>query len=216
MPTPKKDLEISVESIVLDKTVFKGKSKRLADFRLVYPRLTLAQKTSSKTLALDGAEIVKPDFGTWTGGILFKEPVQGTFGIEFSLSAPMTDKELEGAAASVGASLLRLLGDAMADAVGIKALGGFLELPAAGLAKAVTGKAATVRTAAQGVIDIDASAYAALKSGETATIPIPVLAAHDIVEERRRPTKTEDRVTRRTIAKADAPVGTVTLQLKAY
>lgn len=216
MPAPKKDLEITIESIVLDKAVFKGRSRRLAEFRLVYPRPTLAQKTSSKTLELDGAQVLKPDFATWTGGILFKEPVQGTFGMEFSLSDRVSDKDLEGAASAAGASLLRLLGDALADAAGIKALNSFIDFPVAGLAKAVTGKAATVKTAAWGAIDVEAAAYATLKPGEAMTLTIPILAAHDVVEERRRATKTQgDRVSRKVVARADSSVGAVNVRLTA-
>lgn len=216
MATPKKDLEIFLDAIALDKNLFRGKSKRVAEFRLIYPRLTLAQKTSSRTLSLDGATVVKPAFATWTERILFKEPVQGTFGVEFSLSDPLSDKELESAAASTASSLIRLLGDAAADAVGIKALGGFVELPASGLAKLLTGSASSAKTAAQGALDIDGAAYAPLKSGEETTLSFPILAARDIVEEKHRSTKTQgDRVTRKTIVKADAPVGSVTLRLRA-
>ena len=216
MATSKKDLEISIASITLDKTAFKGRSKRVADFRILYPRLTVAQKTFSKTLTVEDARMVKPAFDSWTDRILFKEPVQGAFGIEFSISEAVSEKDLENAAATATASLLRLLGDAASDALGLKAASGFVELPANALAKAITGSTYSAKTAAQGSLDILESDYAALKAGEERTLSFKMLAARDIVEERHRATKTQsDRVTRRTLVKADAPVGTVTLTLKA-
>ena len=216
MATPKKDLEIFLESITLDKAVFKGKAKRVADFKLVYPRLTLAQKTSSKTLTLDGATVVKPAFKSWTDRILFKEPVQGTFGIEFSLSDKLSEKELENAVSSTGATLLRLLGDAFADSIGVKGLNGFMELPLDGLAKVLSGKTYSAKTAAQGVIDIEGSDYSSLKSGEEKTLTFPIVSTRDIVDEKHRSTKSQsDRVVRKTTLKADATLGTVTLKIKA-
>lgn len=216
MATAKKDLEISIEAIELDKTVFKGRSKRIMDFKIIYPRLTLAQKTTSKTLTLDGGKVVKPGFVRWVDSILFKENVQGTFGLECSVSSPASGKELEGAAASAGGSLLRLFGDLIASATGLKTAGSFTELPIDALAKVVTSSAYSSKAVAQGAIDITGEDYEALKTGQATVKELPLLAVRDIVEEKHRSTKSQaDKVTRKTVIKAETQIGRVKLKISA-
>lgn len=216
MATAKKDLDILIESFELLSGVFAGKSRRVADFKLVYPRLAIAQKTSSKTIELNGGAIVKPAFDTWTERILFKESVQGTFGLEIAISEAVSAKELENAASATASSLVRLLGGLAADAVGLKALNSFAELPSAGIAKFLSGASYSARTDATGAIDVPGETYAHLKPGDGTVVTLPIVAARDIVKETRRPTKSRpDAATRRTIARQGDAVGSIALRLRA-
>lgn len=216
MATPKKDLEIFIDGISLSKAVFPGETRRLADFKLLYPRLSIAQKTSSKTIVLVDGAWPKLAQRRWTDTIVFKESVQGNFGIEISVSEPVSEKDLENAAASSAATMLKLFGDLAADAVGIKALGGFMELPASALAKALTGSSYSAKVAASGSIDIPGAAYSLLKEGDETMVAVPILAERDIVKTVRHANKTQAHAaSRRTIAKKGTPVGTITLILKA-
>ena len=216
MATAKKDLDILIESIELLPEVFAGKSSRVVDFRLVYPRLAIAQKTSSKVIELNGAAIVKPTFSTWTERILFKESVQGTFGLEIDISEPMTAKELENAASSAASALVKLFGGLAADAIGLKSLNPFAELPASGIAKFLSGSSYSAKTDATGAIDIPGETYAHLKPGDDALVTLPVAAARDIVKETHRSTKSRtDAVARRKIARQGDAVGSITLRLRA-
>ena len=216
MATPKKDLQIFVESLELDKTVFADESNRIADFKIVYPRPAIAQKISSKTLAVKDGKCSKPDTKRWTDSILFKESVQGDFGIEISISSPVTAKELESAAASAASSLVKLLGDIAADAAGIKALKSFVDLPANALAKAVSGASYSAKTDAAGSLDIPGALYAGLKSGEETTVSLPLLAERDIAKESHRSNKSNSSViVRKTMAKKGAEIGKATLRFRA-
>lgn len=216
MATPKKDLEISIAAISLDPVAFPGETRRLAEFRLVCPRLAVAQKSATKTLELDGGKWPRLAAGRWTDAILFKESVQGDFGIEIDVSRTVTDKDLENAAASTAATLLKLFGDLTAGAVGIKALNSFAELPATALAKTLTGSSSSAKTAASGAADVPGPAYGALKTGDETTVSVELLAARDIVKETRRANKSASgTVSRRTMVKKGDAVGAVTLRLKA-
>lgn len=216
MAIPKKDLEIYVEKLELDKGVFTGESTRIADFKIVYPRPTVAQKVTTKSLAVKDGKCAKIESKRWIDTILFKEGVQGDFGLEIAISSPVSSKELESVAASTASTLVKLLGDMAADAVGIKALKSFVDLPANALAKAVSGASYSAKTDAAGSLDIAGDVYAGLKSGEDTTLAVSLLAERDIVKEKHRSDKSRSSVvTRKTIAKKGSVIGAVTLRLRA-
>lgn len=216
MATAKKDLEILVESITLDPGVFSGKSRRIADFKIVCPRLSIAQKTSSKVLSVADGKVVKPEWTTWTDRILFKESVQGTFGLELSFSERVSEKDLENAVSSSASTLVKLFGDLAANALGIRALNAFAELPANGLSKLLSGSSYSTKTIATGAADIPGEVYGVLKAGEGTSLSVPLVASRDIVKEKSRSTKTRSNVvSRQVVVREGDKVGEVTLRLSA-
>lgn len=216
MATPKKDLEIHLASLELDKATFKGEADRIANFTALYPRLSIAQKTTSKTMRLKDGEWPKLSEGRWSDAILFKESVQGDFAIEFTLSDSLSTKEIENALATGAASLLKLFGDLTAGAVGIKAAGAFMELPADVLAKSLSSTSYHAKVVASGTLEIPGSAYGGLKSGDETALAFDIIAAQDIVETRHLSSKSRPAgAARKTLVKKGRVIGKAALRLKA-
>ncbi len=149
------DAELSLKSIELtDKLIFEKESNHLIDFKLVYPRPTVASKATSKVFQLkDGRWNCEEH--TWTEAILFKETLSGRTGMEIAVSEAVSDKELASLLRTAGSSFVKLLGDLASDLVGLKSLSPLAELPTDAFSKSISSSDNTT-TLAYGVIDIPA------------------------------------------------------------
>lgn len=216
MASPKKDLEILLATLELDKAIFKGESDRIANFTAIYPRLSIAQKTTSKSMRLKDGEWPKLSEGRWSDAILFKESVQGDFAVEFTLSDSLSSKEIENALSAGASTLLKLFGDLTASAMGIKAASAFMELPADVLAKSLSSSTYQVRTIGTGTLEIPGSAYGGLKSGDETNLAFDILAAQDIVESRHLTSKSRPSATlQKTLIKKGRVVGKASVRIRA-
>lgn len=213
--TPKKDLELTLEEVRLGSKAFSSESTREVAFHLVCPRLSIASKTALKTLRLSDG-LWTGNGKAWTERVLFKETVQGTAGIEVTATDPLSPADLDSATRSSASTVVRFLGDAASDAVGIKALGPLAELPASAIAKLLSGSS-QARIAAGGVLDVEDVVYDSLAVGETRDLEVTLRARRDLVQESRRaPAKDgASRVTRKVVAREGDPVGIVRLRLRA-
>lgn len=157
MAKAKKDVEIVLTGIEIDPAAgFAAKSRHIVDATLVWPRVTIAKKESGATLPFDK--------GKWSGAgrnfadcILFKETVQGRFGISFAV----TEKVSEGLEAALGDYLANGVLDQLG-AIAAKAFpvaGKFAEIPLTALAKTIL-KSKSPKVVAYGSLDLDADMLA--------------------------------------------------------
>lgn len=214
MSGKKADLEITLESIeIRPEAGFKNQSKRLVDFKLVWPRLSIAQKTASRTLKFaDGSWNGKGK--SWTERILFKETMQNTSGLEVTISDALADDDMEAMSRVAASSLIKLIGEAAADASGVKALEPFAEIPFSTLAKSI-GSSKAAKTIASAAFDIDVSAYAALEPGDKVEVQIDLISSFDIAKTTRRSTKGSESTSKKLLFKEGDKIGTVTIAIKA-
>lgn len=157
MAKAKKDIEIVLTAIEIDPAAgFAAKSRHIVDATLIWPRVTIAKKESGATLPFDK--------GNWSSAnrnfadcILFKETVQGRFGISFSI----TEKVSEGLEAALGDYLANGVIDQLG-AIAAKTLpaaGKFAEIPLTALAKTAL-RSKSPKVIAYGSLDLDADKLA--------------------------------------------------------
>lgn len=206
MAKAKKDVEIVLAGIEIDPAAgFAAESRHIVDATLVWPRVTIAKKESGATLPFDK--------GKWSGAgrnfadcILFKETVQGRFGISFSI----TEKVTEGLEAALGDYLVNGVVDQLG-AIAAKAFpvaGKFAEIPLAALAKTVL-KNKSPKIVAYGSLDLDADELAGEMKLEV------VLAAPQAIRKSETRTRGKGTVrTQKTIFPEGAVVGKATATLR--
>jgi hypothetical protein len=110
--------------------------------RLVWPRPAIADKVSVKTLDFNGnqCDLGKSD---WITGILFKETVQGPFGLEVTLTEQLSSSQLGKFLEFISASFFKFAGSEATD-LSSSSLGSSLtKVPFDFLSKHVSGKSKT-------------------------------------------------------------------------
>lgn len=214
MASAKKDVEISITEIKLDKIKALQKAgTRTLEARLIYPRPTVAQKATTRILQFEDGAWTSKDKG-WTERILFKESIQGDTGLEITLSEIVSDKNIEAALASGASSFIKILGSLAGEALTESYLGTFSDIPAAVLSKAITGSD-QIKITASATQDIPFNQIANLKAGKVATIEVPLISKNTIKESTTRLVKSSGGGTTssKIIAKKGEQIGTVLFTL---
>ena len=140
MAIPKRDIEILLDEIVIDRGMKQpGASRHLGLCRLIWPRPTIAQKSITSPLLLDKGRW-KGVGCPWGERILFKEPVEGTFAIEYQMTENVTSAAFEKWIRAGAASFLKLAGGVAGDAAALPMAGALSEIPFALLSKAILGE----------------------------------------------------------------------------
>lgn len=114
MATARKEVEITLHSIHIPETAsgFDTETSHLLGAELIWPRIGVAQKSSSQSCTLTKG---RADFEAvnWGRRILFKETVEGRFALALTLTESLDDEDLEqlfrfcaGAFLSIGAGLV--------------------------------------------------------------------------------------------------------------
>ncbi len=93
-----------------------GESRHVLSVALVWPRMAIAHKTATRAVTFtDG--VYRPDADSWTQRILFKEAVEGPFGIRVEVSEAMTATQWSEALARLGSAAWTLAGTHVLDLV---------------------------------------------------------------------------------------------------
>lgn len=185
MAVPKRDIEILLEKVeVTGVPRLPAAARHLGACQLIWPRPTIARKAASLPLALSKGRW-DGDGRPWGDRILFKEPVQGTFAIDFQVTEPVTEAAFKKWIRAGASSFLKLAGSAAEDAAALPGLGALSEIPFVLLSKAILGDDAP-DVLYGGLIDISPSDLPS--AGHAKTLEIPL-------------------VSRKTIRRAQPPVG---------
>lgn len=215
----RKVFELSVAEVKIEHggTVrSRGTSKRLLLAGLLWPRPAIAERNAVMPLEFDAALSVALEERPWTERILFKEPVEGPFGISVAITEKLTEKRI--------AEFLAFLGQAAMNAA-LKNLAGMDVLPTVTavlqspfkLAQRTLGRSASrdPRIVAAGTIDM-ADIAAEWQTGKEYSIRIPLTAPDDIVSKTATQRDGKPRRRTKTLMKAGADNGAVVLRGMLY
>ena len=181
---------------------------------LVWPRAAIAERVAIKKLRMDGdaADLSKAG---WTGRILFKEIVQGPFGIEIGLTGPLADPQIERLLSFVGSTLLKLAAAGAGDAASTDLGGGLMKIPFQLLAgKTTQPKPEDAPLIASGRVDLPAAEE--WQAGKTVRVEVPLTAPRTIHKTTRQRRHGEVSARRRTLLKAGESNGRAILTARLY
>ena len=104
---------------------------------LVWPRPRIAERVSAKTLAFEKnvLDLKKAD---WISRIVFKELIDGPFGIELGVTERMSDSEVADFFKFLGSSLMKLMGNEAEDMMTSSLTGGLVKIPFQFLSKFIS------------------------------------------------------------------------------
>ena len=179
---------------------------------LVWPRTSVASKTSAITCAMDGLALAPdPDDGKWIERILFKEPVEERFGIRVSVSAPVSESQASAFVRYAAAAAMGLVADAVED---VSPAAKFAAIPF-DYAKRELNKENAPPAIAEGALSIDPAELKATGG----VIRIPLAAPRDLCKttrSRTSVTKGGAQVRRKVLLAKCAPNGWIELRYRVY
>lgn len=202
------ELEFHFLSVELSSAVNLHKnSNHLVGIDLVCPRSTVNRKSSNRTVTLEKG-VFAPEAPSWTDSVIFKESVEGRFGIEVTVTEPISDAIADYFIKNAASSLVKILAGFMSKDIAIKGLDDIAEVPLATLSKTIL-KDKSPDVIFRGCTD--------LHSGEDfskqVVVTIPLRATKDISISITRPGKSNDTV-RKTILKKGETAGTCKIALQ--
>ena len=189
------------------------KTRHLVLAALVWPRPTIAERTAMKNLEFNAGGV---DLGDkdWTDRVLFKETVQGPFGIKIDVSDVVTDSQVAEFLRVMASSVLKLAGDEIAGLAAAPFVAGLVKVPFRHGSKLITASGKkTTRVIAEGQVDIGATQVA---EGRESVIKVPLVAPVRIDRVTRTTTRGSVRTRRRTLLKKGEPNGRVILRVRRY
>ncbi len=177
-PYRRNTLELTLEGVTGDGPWgrSRGGSERLVTASLIWPRPLVAQRVSAHPLRFgqEGLEMAGRD---WSEKVLFKEAVEGPFGLVVQISQTMTAQQLTRLAAALGDIALRAVGSEAGRLVDGSGLTSLARFPFTYLASQLSGVGKTPQVVAAGRMT--------LLPGERGAIDLPLVVPEDVVRVRR-------------------------------
>lgn len=166
MAAKKITVEITLLSVNLSNTLEKPKkTNHLINSSIVYPRPSVALKSASQPCGMESGSADFSGAG-WCKRILFKEQVEGEFGITVSVTRALSDKQIEGFARYLGSLAFGLAADAVEDRFPV--IGAAASTPFKYMEKQL-GKSDDYAVIATGSISADP---ASLSDGQVLAVPL--------------------------------------------
>lgn len=206
MKSERNTLEMALTSVRLSGAE-KGTAERIVLATLLWPRPMISDRVSSRVVTFwDGAaDLAEKD---WTERILFKETVEGTYGLVVQVTEPMSSGQIAKFFRQLGEALLKASASEAAKLVAGPWLGALARIPLQILAEEVGASGSGPRLEAAGRI--------ALLPGEPGNLRIPLQTVRDQYRTETRRVGSR-KVTRRVkIASAGDPAGEIVLQADYY
>lgn len=122
-------LEMLLNKVEVKETGAKRKQGRhMVIVTLVWPRPRIAERVYTKTVELEenAVDLKKAD---WITRIVFKELVDGPFGIELKVTEAMSDSEIADFFLGFGSALMKLTGNEAEDMMASSLAGGLVKMP---------------------------------------------------------------------------------------
>lgn len=182
-------------------------SKRVITVTLVWPRPLVASRVAvqTQTFSREGLEVAGQD---WSERILFKETVEGPFGVIVQVSESLTAQQLAKVAGALGEGVLKAAGtEAARIAVG-PGLTALARLPFTYLAGESSALGKTAKVVAAGRVT--------LMPGEPGVVEIPLVVPEDVVQVRRSKRAGRMQTRRETLHKQGEAAGLVRLDVGYY
>jgi len=150
---------------------------------LVWPRARIEEAVAVKPITLDEktADLRK---GAWTDRIIFKELVEGPFGIHVGVSKKISGKEVPEFLKFLGAQLFGIAGKEAEDLANVPVAGAVARIPFRYLSKSLSStKKVEPKLIAEGTLDLNAEK---LKPAKPSPIHIPLVATETLYRSPRR------------------------------
>ncbi len=210
-------LELMLDKVTVKETgARRKKGRHVVIVTLVWPRPRIAERVSAKTLEFEDnvADLKKSG---WIDRIVFKELVDGPFGIELGVTERMSDSEVADFFKFLGSSLVKLIGNEVEDTMGGSLSGGLVKIPFQYLSKFITkigDKGPKIIASAS--INVHAEETWKKKNTETKTFKVPLTAPETIYKVIRTRRHGQMQSSRRTILKAGDDNGIIEFTGKVY
>ena len=209
-------LELSLEQVKIDVTGSRNTRTRqhVVTAALTWPRPAIAERFSVKTLEFvhHVADLSQSD---WTTKILFKEIVLGPFGLEVSVTEPLSVGQIDDFLKFMGSSILKLAGAEAGDLVTSPIGTGLIKLPFAFLSKMVSSSnKKPVKVIGAGHVDLSADDN--WKTGRLVRLDIPLITPETIYGTVRNRKHGELSTRRCTLLKAGRQNGVAVVTARLY
>ena len=209
-------LEVTMEQINL--RVAGNSSARttqhLVTGTLRYPRPAIAEKVLAKPVGLDNGAVDLSAAG-WMQRILFKETVQGPFGIGIDITTQLSDSQAGKLITAVSSAFLSLAGGEAADIAGEPWAAGLVRTPFDYLRKALSSsRGAAPRLVGAGSIDLCADTR--WQAGAVRKVNVPLTAVEDIYTVRRSRHRGTMQASRKKLLKTGEANGEIRLSVRTY
>jgi hypothetical protein len=182
-------------------------SERLVTVTLVWPRPLVASRVAVQTHTFTSEGLVVDNMD-WSERILFKENVEGPFGVIVQISQSMTAQQVARIAGVVGDAILRAAGSEVARIAVGPGLTALARFPFTFLAGEVAGLGKTAQVVAAG--------RATFLPGEAGVVEIPLQVPDDVVQVRRSTKAGRSQIRRDIVHQAGEIAGKVLLDLRYY
>lgn len=209
-------LELTLESVSLEVTGARraGGSVHVVTVGLVWPRPAIAEKVAVKVLDMAGKSCSlarKP----WVERILFKEVVEGPFGLELAVSEPVSDSQVLDFMRFAGSAVFKMAASEAGDLVTGSLATGLTRIPLRFLSKQISASAKkSPRNIANGSIDLRAEDL--IRHGKDSTLKLRLRAEetfHSISRTRKHGKSSMKRVK---LLDAGQPNGEAVLRARVY
>ena len=214
-------LELMLDKVELKETnAGRKKGRHMVIATLIWPRPLIAERASVKTLELEDNAITlkKSD---WITRIMFKEKVDGQFGVEFSVTERMSDSEITEFLQFLGSAIMKLAGNEAEDMVAGSLAGGLVKIPFQHLSKFISklGDKGPKIIASGSIVMHSEETWAPSsrkKSGTTKSFKVPLTNPETITKITRTRRHGELQTRKRTIMKAGENNGSINFTGKLY
>ncbi len=195
-------LELTLEGVDGDGPL-SGKRKpeeRLITVTLIWPRPLIAERVAARPhfFAEGGLDLSGAD---WSDCVMFKENVEGPFGMVVQISEPLTSQQAARVIADLGSALVKTAGTEAARVAAGPWLASLARFPFSHLAGELSGVGKSPKVVAAGRMT--------LRPGLSGPVDIPLQVPDDVVRTRTVRTGGRSRSRRETLHRRGEPAGTV-------
>lgn len=226
-------LELMLDRVEVKETgARRKKGRHMVIVTLVWPRPRIAERVSAKTLEFKD-NVVDLKKSDWISRIVFKESIDGRFGIELGVTERMSDSEVADFFRFLGSSFMKLMGNGAEDMMASCLGGGLAKIPFQYLSKFISDlgdKGPKIIASGSIVVHSEEtwnssssrlsrgqnSAAARKKNTETKSFKVPLTAPETIYKVTRTRRHGEMQTRRRTIMKAGEDNGVIEFTGKVY
>ena len=185
-----------------------AKVDRLVTVSLLWPRPLVASRVAVQTHAFhkDGLDLSTVD---WSESALFKENVEGPYGVVVQISDSMTSQQVARLAGAIGSAVFRAAGSEAARVAVGPGLTALARFPFNFLAGEISNLGKDAGVVAAGRVTL-------VPEDKVRLVEIPLQVPEDVVQVRRSTRGGRSRTRRETIHKAGDPAGVAKLALQYY
>ena len=206
--------EVLLDRVEVKETGDRKAGQHLVMASLVWPRPRIAERVAVKTVDIEKG-FVDLKKARWTERIVFKELIDGPFGIEFGVTERVTDSQFAEFLRFMSSSVLKVAGGEAEDMMTNAVLGGVVKVPFQFLAKMISdsGKDGP-KVIASGSLDLHSEET--WKKNEWKQFKIPLTAPETIYKVTRRRREGRLQTRRRKLIEGGTDNGVIVFTGKVY